>query len=225
VALCVENPHSETACFINKESAVLSVDSIPVDASKTYKISAWFKSAGAAMANVFLGFQPLDAMQVPIELVHVNVVPDTETELAEACAPQDTVIRIKDRSNWKAYNLNSVAFDVDDTGSLKDLPNRNISSGVVRNIENKDSFFNVTLSEPCGMSYPSGTKVRLHCRGDTYKYMNFRKQWNSPEWEEFTARVEANDFYQGTKFIKIAIVVLDAGKVCFFDDIKFAEVK
>jgi len=221
VQVCLENPHSGKNCFKNKIAGVLGKEAIPVDVSKTYRISAWYKSDDDKKINAFLGFQPLDANKKPIEFCHVNVVPDTETELAEACAGKDTVIRIKDGSKWKVFHLNKVAFDVDTTGKLYDLPNSNISNGAPIKIEQKDAFWEVTLSTPCGMDYPAGTKVRMHCGGDTYKYMVNKRQFNSPDWQEFSATVD--DFYKGTKFIKI--VVLALGGNIYFDDIQFVEVK
>ena len=223
VEICPENPHSGKNCFKNKIAGVLSKEAIPVDVSKTYKISAWYKSADDKKINAFLGFQPLDANKKPIEFGHVNIVPDTETELAEACAVKDTVIRIKDGGKWKIYHLNRVVFDIDSTGRLDDLPNSNISIGAPIKIEQKDAFWEVALSAPCGMEYPAGTKVRLHCNGDTYKYMVNKKQFNSTDWQEFSSQVKGSDFYKGAKFIKI--VVLALGGNIYFDDVQFEELK
>ena len=216
------NPHSGKNCFKNKIAGVVSQEVIPVDVSKTYKISAWYKSADDKKMNVFLGFQPLDANQRPIEFCHVNAVPDTETELTEACTCKDTVIKIKDGNKWKVFHLNRVAFDVDTTGKLNDLPNSNISNGAPIKIEQKDAFWEVTLATPCGMDYPAGTKVRIHCGGDTYKYMVNTQRFNNPEWQEFSAKI--NDFYKGTKFIRVVILALGKGNI-YFDDVQFEEVK
>ena len=224
VQVVTENPHSGNKCFKSVLNGGLSEEVIPVDASKTYKLSAWCRSADDKTPNVLLGFQPLDANKMPIEFQHVNVVPDTETELAEACAGKDTAIKIKDGRNWKVFHLNRVAFDVDDTGELDDLPNRNISNAAPMKIEAKDAFSEVALSAPCGMDYPKGTKVRLHLQGDTYKYMVAMEQFNSPEWQELSSKVQSTDFYKGTKFIKIVFLALGGGDI-YFDDIQFEEVK
>ena len=224
VQVVTENPHSGKKCFKSVLNGGLGEEAIPVDVAKTYKISAWVKSADDKKTTVLLGFQPLDANKKPIEFGHVNFVPGTETELTEACTGKDTVIKIKDGSKWKVFHLNRVAFDVDDTGELDDLPNRNISKGAPIKIEKKDAFLEVTLSTPCGMDYPAGTKVRIHSHGDTYKYMAIKKQFNSTEWQELSAQVQVNDFYKGTKFIKIVVLALGGGNI-FFDDIQFEEVK
>ncbi|MEI8245702.1 MAG: hypothetical protein WCI51_07725 [Lentisphaerota bacterium] len=223
VQVVTENPHSGKNCFKNKVAAVLSAEAIPVDGSKAYKISAWYKSADDKKTNVYLGFQPLDANQKPIESQHVNVVAGTETELAEACTGKDTLIKIKDCGKWKINPDNSlIAFDVDITGELKDLPNRNISKGTVKKIEKKDAFWEVTLATPCGMDYPAGTKVRMHSHGASYTYMAYKAQFNSPEWQEFSAQV--NGFDKGTKFIRIVVLALGGGNI-FFDDVRFEEMK
>lgn len=223
VQVVTENPHSGKNCFKNKVAVVLSAEAIPVDGSKAYKISAWYKSADDKKTTVYLGFQPLDSNQQPIESWYVNVRPGTETELAEACTSKDTAIKIKDGSKWTIESYqNLIAFDVDVTGGLKDLPNRNISKGKVEKIEKKDASWEVSLSKPCGMDYPAGTKVRMHFTGATYSYMIYKVQFNSPEWQEFSAQV--NGFSQGTKFIKILVMGLEGGNI-FFDDVQFEEVK
>ena len=224
VQVVTENPHSGNKCFKSVLNGGLSEEAIPVDASKTYEISAWCKSADDKTPNVLLGFQPLDTNKKPIEFHHVNVVPDTETELTEACAGKDTAIKIKDGRKWKVFHLNRVGFDIDDTGELDDLPNRNISNATPMKIEKKDAFWEVALSAPCGMDYPAGTKVRMHSQGDTYKYMVVMKRFNSPEWHELSAKVQGNDFYKGTKFIKIVVLALGGGNI-YFDDIQFGEVE
>lgn len=240
VQVCAENPHSGKNCFKTVKSAVLNSSFISIDPAKKYKISGWFKSANDKKTYLYLGFVPFDANCIQIKSEEVTVVPGTETELMETCKPEDTVFKIKDGSKWKAevlegkMPLNMIAFFTDNSEEYKDLPNRDISPGIMK-LENKNDYWEVTLEKPygnCFKVYPAGTKIREHKAGATYGYTILETKFNSPEWKEFSAVIEGTapngfsgkKFWHGTKFIKIVIMSLGGGPV-YFDDIRFEEQK
>jgi hypothetical protein len=232
VQVVTDNPHSGKSCFKTVATNAVNSEIIPVDASKKYKLAGWVKSADDKSTLVILGLMPLDANKIPIECCQVNVVPDTETELAEACKAEDTIIKVKDASKWKLCQLDTIAFDVDNSGEYKDLPNRNTSAGIVAKSENKNNVWELTLNKPCGKAYPAGTKVRDHRYGGTYTYPIVVSNFNSKEWKDISSEISGvskfgrpdNQFWAGTKFVKVIVLSLSGGMI-YFDDIKFEEQK
>lgn len=222
-----DNPHSGKNCF--KTIAPFDAKSsqiIPVDPSKSYKISGWVKSADDKKTDVYIGLMPLDENKIQILPEYVKYVAETETELAEACKTEDALIKVKDASKWKlAGKLDMVAFNVLDY--YKDIPNSNISAGFVLKSEYRDNIWELTLDKPCGKDYPSGTKVRQHKCGGTLMYPITLKQFNSPEWKELTGKIEVSgksasgviQFWTGTKYVRVVVLALSGGNV-YFDDLR-----
>lgn len=240
VKTCPENPHSGKNCFKTLKGVAINSSFIPVNPSKKYKISGWFRSDDDKKTNLYLAFIPFDANCIQINSGEVTIIPGTETELTETCKPEDTVFKIKDGSKWKAElwdgktPLDMIAFFADDSGSYKDLPNRDISPGITK-VEKKDDGWEVTLEKPygnCFKVYPAGTKIREHKGGATYGYSILESNFNSPAWKEFSATIDGisqygfdgKKFWHGTKFIKIVIMSLGGGPL-YFDDIRFEEQK
>lgn len=232
VQITSKNPHSGNYGFKTLGSTIISSESIPVDASKTYKISGWFKSFDDIKTNLYLGLIPLDANQKQIQCVHVNALSGTETELAEPCKPEDTVLKLKDASKWAIKDkYNAVAFETDNSGTLNDLPNSKITSSITK-VEQKGTVWEVSLAKPCGKAYPANTPVRIQRYGETYMYSFYKANFQSPEWMEVSALVKGmsksglsgTQFWSGTKYVKILIMLSDDG-ILYFDDIKLEEVE
>jgi hypothetical protein len=242
VQVVSENPHSGKNCFKTQMSAVSTGQAVlvaiitnsqilPVDPSKTYKISVWVKSADDKKTDVYLGVMPLDAEKVQINCKDINAVAETETELAEACNAGDTVIKVKEASKWNlAGNIDLIAFNVSE--DCKDLPNRNISACAVTKAENKNNVWELTLNRPCGKAFPAGTKVRQHKYGPSHMLPTNIMQFNSPEWKELTAEIKGmskygsggREFWAGTKYVQ-AVVFARNGGMIYFDDLKLEEQK
>ena len=171
-----EGAHSGKHCFSVANSVqVMSKEFIPIDTTKTYVVTGWFKSTGKAPSQIYLGCAPFDEKKESIYPYHVFCIAGTETTLAEACKAEDTVLKIANGAKWNTAPYTCVAFDVDDSGQLKDLPNRNLSIYVdpgigVEKVENKGGHWAVQLKAKCGRAYPAGTKVREHVSGATYMY-------------------------------------------------------
>ena len=232
VQAVAEKPHAGASCFKTATTHVVSTEIIPIDGAKTYKISGWFKSADDKKADLYFGLSPLDADKKTIIANYVNVMPGTETELAAACKPEDTVIKVKDGSKWDIKDKYShVAFEVDNSGEYKDLPNKNISAGVITKVDKKDNLSEVTFDKPCGMTFPAGSKVRIHKDGG-YMYPVYAGGFQSPDWKEFSAEIKGSakfgcggqQFWPGTQNVQILVLSLNGGMV-FFDDLKLEEKK
>jgi hypothetical protein len=230
--LITENPHSGKNSFVTKITRVVGTALIPVDGSKTYKYSGWFKSADDKKTLVLFGFSPLDADKKSITAAQVNVMADTETALAAECNPEDSVIRIKDGSKWNIKDEHShIVFNVDDSGGYKDLPNTNIVAPVIVKIEKKSDIWEVTLKEPCGVAFDAGAKIRVHKDGG-YMYAVTLPNFQSKDWTGISADIKGTaksgcggeQFWPGTKYVKIVILALNGGMI-YFDDIQLEEAK
>ncbi len=232
VEVVTENQHSGKYCFKTLTTDVINTELIPVDATKIYKISGCFKSAGDKKINLVLGLMPLDVNKKQIHCSAVNALSGSEAELAEACKAEDTVLRVKDASTWVIKNRNNhVAFETDNSGAFNDLPNSKVTSPIVK-VEQKGTVWEVALEKACGNAYPANTPVRIQRDGGTFMYPIVSMDFQSPEWKEFTAQVKglaksgysSNQFWAGTKYVKVIILSLNGGMV-YFDDVKFEEVK
>ena len=232
VQALTENPHSGKSCFKTLSSSIASSELIPVDTTKTYKISGCFKSADDKKTNLYLGLMPLDADKKHIQCFFVNASAGSESELAEPCKAEDSVLKVKDASKWTVKDkYNRVAFETDNSGAYKDLPNSKISSSIVK-VEQKGTAWEVTLEKPCGKAYPANCPVRIQRDGATFMYPVVNLNFQSPEWKEFSGQVKGLaksgtsglQFWPGTKYVKVIILALNGG-MFYFDDVKFEEVK
>jgi hypothetical protein len=216
--------------------AIFNSEAIPVDQSKNYVLSGWFKNNGdTPLKYVYFSLMPLDADKKQINSHEFAVFPNSgnETVLTAPCAAGDTVLKIKDGSKWKEYQYGCVAFDVDDSGALKDLPNRNISPFGIKSVENKGDHWDVTLMSNCGKDFPAGTKVREHTASNTYIYPVIIKDLSKGDgWKKFEGKVggmtkfvvTGDKFWPGTAFVKVGMCINGTGTL-IFSDIKFEEVK
>ena len=160
VQAVTEDPHSGKSCFKTKTAEVIGTAIIPVDGTKTYKYSGWFKNADDKKVKLFFGFSPMNADKKRITAVQVNVMKGTETALVSGCAPEDSVIKIKDGSTWDIKDdYSHIAFNIDNSGEYKDLPNANVSASVIVKVEKKADIWEVTLKQPCGMIYFDDIKL------------------------------------------------------------------
>lgn len=227
VQVTTETPHSGENCFKTLKPVAQNSTIIEVDPDKSYELSGWVKSADDRQAKVKLALIPLDANKVPITSAEILAVPDTETELAEECKAQDTIVKVVDASNWTLNSeIDVIAFHAVD--GYGDLPNRNISP-LVKKVEKKGNVWELTLEQQCGTAYPAGTKIRKHQMGSTYMYPASIDRFQSNDWVELTGKIKGlsesgttyGKFWAGTKYVQPAVVSLE-GNV-YFDDIKLEE--
>ena len=173
VQVVTENPHSGKSCFKTNTVSVIGTAVIPVDGTKTYKYSGWFRNADDKKPTLYFGLSPMTADKKEIKALQVCVMPGTETALAAPCKPEDTIIKIKDGSKWNIKDKYShIGFNADNSGEYKDLPNTNVAAPVIVKVEKKDNLWEVTLEQACGMTYAADINVRIH-RDGGYMYTGY----------------------------------------------------
>jgi hypothetical protein len=182
-----------------------------VDPTQSYTLKAEFKSGNTKTPNLFFGLICLDENKKHIATQYVNVLRGSETELTQACSAEDKVVKVKNAAAWKTDKYSYIAFDIDNSGKFKDLPNNKLSSMGLLKIKEKDGIWNVTLKSSCGQTFPAGTKVRLHRSGGTYLYSIAINEPVLTEWTELEddingqtlAGFDSNKFKVGTKYVRI----------------------
>ncbi len=245
ISVSKDSPQSGGACFeMDMKAKAVNSGFISVDSVKSYALSGWFKNTGATpIKNVYLSLIPFDAGKKQIFVHSVKIFPrggGSETVLVEPCQKEDTVIRIKDGSKWKADPFRCIAFNVDTTGDLSDLPNRDTSNFGIKSVEEKEGHWVVTLARACGKSYPAGTAVRLHQQGSNYIYPKIFALSQADGWKKIDGKISGmsasgdsgDKFWAKTAFVQVCIfiypipvdVASESNKL-LFDDIRFEEVK
>lgn len=206
-----------------------SQELIHIDATKNYSLSGWFKNSSSAPAKLLLGVIPYDKDRKQILSEEINIVPQTETALAAECSAEDTIIKVKDASKWKAGKGSSIAFNV--SKDYSDLPNRNLSMSGIAKIEKKDDYWEIHLEKLCGKDFTAGTGIREHIAGNTYIFPVIETIPPDSDWSKFSKRINfiidkgsacyTANWWGGTAFIKI-IIICNESKL-LFDDIKLEE--
>ncbi len=211
-----DTPHEGKFCFLKQgPTLVKSNEFLPIDPAKTYILSGWFKATGKDPSIVFLGYAPYDANRNPIQPANVLVVQGSETFLLKACKADDTILEIADGSAWAPGSWNCIAFEVDASGSYTDLPNRKLTSYNILKVGNTGGHWYVQLKNPCGQTYPAGTKVREHCSGNTYIYNAACARSTVAHWTQFSATIQGvashgapmDHWWRGTKFAQILMLL------------------
>ena len=209
--------HGGKYCF--KRAGFIKVFSsqlIPVQQSKIYTLSGWFRSIGKIKSKIYFGYVPYDADKQQIFPRHVGVIPETETTLVEACKPEDKILKIKDGRKWKKLKFACVAFEVDNSGKYKDLPNRNVTQLGIKKISRGKGFWEVHLNKACGKAYPADTPVREHNSGGTYIYNAANNRIVPEKWTQYTnaingwwakSGISSEKWWAGTKYVRIMIMV------------------
>ncbi len=231
VKIISENPRFGKGCFMTGSTAAVSEDPIRIDSSKRYKVSGAFRNADGKAPVLYLAVMPLDSEKKQILTRFVNIVPNTDTELAAPYKAGDTVLTVKNASGWSIRDkANHVAFETDGSGGYGDLPNPK-TAGPVTKVEQKGNVWAVGLDNAYDKDLPAGTPVRLHRDGKTYIYMLVQKDFKSPDWKTLSGEVKqfskpgapAGAFWAGTKYVRI--VVMPLGGSVFFDNLVFEEIK
>jgi hypothetical protein len=215
-ALPSVNPLLERLSFpCSGPTTIKGSEWVSVDPFKRYTLSGWFRSAGQEPSNLYFGYMCFDADKKLITSEQVGVLGATETTLYEDCKKEDTLIKVVHAFKWKENPRACIAFDADDSGRYRDLPNRNLSGFGIVKLEEKEGYWEVRLNEPCGRAYPAGTKVREHCAGPAYLYCAASAQAVPAEWTEYSGSVmglsEAGAgnarWWPGTKYAKLVLLL------------------
>ncbi len=118
------------------------------------------KDGGDKKDNFFLGVVQYDAKGKEINGLHINVVPDTATKLAQAAKAGAKELTVKDASKWKTGCQVALGTTI---------PNRNMV-GRIASINKNDNDWTVTLTSPLKKDIAADTEVQLHRATGTHLY-------------------------------------------------------
>ena len=216
-----------------KNREVLSSELFPVDPDKEYTLSLMLKSGGQAESrDVYVGLVCHTEEKKLIYSPLINRLENTETELLADAVPGDRVLKVKKADQWKSPAPNSfVAFNVDDTPAVSDLPNTNLSRMGIQSVTEKGDAWEIKLAKPMAKSYPTGTKVRQHMAGNAYLYCTVARETIPKEWKEYSGKVTGvsdrlsnNQFWPGTRYVQVVIMPgRGANQRLLVDNIKLEE--
>jgi hypothetical protein len=236
----------EGSCFVLKPGGIaVSSTLIPVDPAKSYKLSGKFRAQDDGEVRLYFGVDCYDADQVQIQSGEIDVIKNSETTLAAGAAVGDTVLKVTDASKWKPDTEGRpyarVAFNVDPSGTLHDLPNRDLSGAGIPSIRQVGESWEVELAEPLEKAYPKGTNIRRHRNSGRFCYIEAaRNEFVPQEWLEKSGELSGtsesgstfHQFWPGTRFVRLAVVsdfprkVQEEGEVrspMLARDLKFSE--
>jgi len=225
----LKDTHSSNFFFVQKggkrKRGNTQSNLFPVDSTKTYELSGWFK-ATAPEGNLVFGLFVYNKEKRFIASTNINEVKGTLTELIAPCEPGSKILKVKDASKWKASNRHAVAFD-----PKKDLPNFNIAKSVTL-VEKTDNGYLVHLSNPCGFKYPVGTKIvqtRDASNGIYIACVPVPGKWTKFS-ETIKGEVKAlsmKSWWSGTEYARVTIIskFRDENAELLFDNIVIKQVK
>ncbi len=194
-------------------STVLASGLIPVDKTKEYNISGWFRSNGTGGdSRIYAGFRPYDKDQNLIYTYHVNVEDGTQTELYEDVSASDDIMKVVDGTGWIVLSHGRAAFNIDDSGEYRDLPNRNVSNAGITEVTDMGDYWRINFSTTVGVDAPKGTKVRMH-RSGGWMYTLASSEYIPDAWTHYSGTVSGElkkdsssvTWWPGTEYAKILI--------------------
>ena len=206
-----------------------------VNPEKSYKISWMFRSVWEHKSVLYYWFIEYDKDFIRIENKHVNVIWWTETILTQDVNPWDKIITFENIwgtmcNKWSSHpsfiSHWVVAFDIDDSGEYNDLPNRNVNPywgytnydrrewNSMRSMVDNGETCTITFAKEIWLTYPAGTKIRMHQSGAQYNYRAASNSTVPNTWKEYTWTVQwisnygasSSTFRKWTVFIKPLIL-------------------
>ncbi len=167
-----------------------SQEFIPVD-NNPYQLTGWFKSGDDKPNQIYFGLRMFDENKRFIDSTSVNVQAKSETTLAAEAKKGETVIKVKDAASWQPLMEKkrlTIAFDADDSGEYKDLPN--FKYYIASNLEKKGDDWEVTLAKPLAADFSASTKVRAHFASGHYMYV-FAVKKNLTDWTKVSKTINS----------------------------------
>ncbi|MBT3374018.1 MAG: hypothetical protein HN742_30455 [Lentisphaerae bacterium] len=184
-------------CWRGQSSTIRS-ELVPVDPRKSYHVSGSFKSAGQAQHSLLFGLTMFDARQRPIRSWNRFSIKGTRTELVTACAPDDTVLKIRDAGGWKPGRSFAAAFGVEENQLTFDVT----PLGVDKVVQEADHW-RVILKRACGLTFPAGTPVmENHAAGNGIFYGSDAVLG---EWTDIKGMIEPKQWWPGAAFARVVI--------------------
>lgn len=208
---------------ISKNRAwVYSMEHIPVEPGKSYKISMDLRCADASRVSPgnYIGVCLLDAGNRFITRNHVFVVPDTATTVAADAPKGAREITVNGAIDPSAKLKIGVCLAFNAKQDLSDLPNRNLSGNITK-VQTKDGKTVFTLARPLTAAVKAGTPVRCHMSAVGHNYC-VPVRGLGAEWKTFTGKLSGADItgtapygsiWPGTKTFRLVLVVNYSPKV------------
>jgi hypothetical protein len=105
----------------------------------------------------------------------------------------------------------TIAFDADDSGEYKDLPNYKCYN--ITNLEKKNDLWEASLAKALSTDFTAGTKVRAHRTSGHYMYA-FAMKKNLSDWTKYSGIINplvksgspGQTFWAGTKYVQVLIL-------------------
>lgn len=221
---------------INGSAGLMIKKKMDIDPAKTYQVSGQFRAAPETQAGpLYFGVIPYEANGAQILPQNVLVVAGSETQLAKDVQAEDVEIIIKDGSKWRPTGSLTIAFEIDETGKLADLPNRKLAPIIDRIEKQEDGTAKIILKSKINKAYPAETAVRQHAFGGSYMYTAAANAPVPAEWKSFSGVIRgeaaaggpSGKWWKNTRKASIVILANYGGKPqnsLQFKDIKLEEV-
>lgn len=176
---------------------------IPIDISKTYRLSVWGKTNPAVGAKHFIGVAEFDSDGLLIDSGHHMYLKSTLSSLTQDLKNGDTVVYLDNVTNWvntntQTYQRRMIFWNYVSKGGYKYQPltySRNTSAddawadGSI-NTTNKT----ITLRTPWNRGLvAAGTKVSQGNQGSTYKYIALANGVIPNVWTKYTGTIGGLD--------------------------------
>jgi hypothetical protein len=209
---------------------------VPIDTSKTYRVTGRFRSAGAIDSRIYFGLSPYDSDKAFISAYMGNrtgsagsivLGTTTPTSLALAAAPTGW-----NQAPGEGYQR-AIGFYFDgDTSHLPDyvLTNRNDGAYTTTGAT---LALNSAIPDDVFAALTADTVVHNHYSGGTYLYNAASSQFPTSAWTEYTGTITGEAFAGGSstfrpdtvyvRFMILANYQQDESATLYFTDLTIAE--
>lgn len=214
---------SEKGVFtVHGKKVLLTKDFIKVNKGKLYSLSGIFRSAGQKKSYIYLGLAFFSENKERITTLSVNAVKNTETEIIKDSG--SNILYLKNAEKWLVSDKAAIAYDVDCTGQLKDIPNFKTSYCGISKKEKEGEYWKITLSKPI-IKVSAGTKVREHMKDAENIYIYYGTVPTAAS--KFSGVFSLDDTIYGTaKYVKIILLAnQEDNQSLVFEDILFKEIE
>lgn len=177
------------------------------DPSKKYTISADIMTDCKEKQPVMISIIFFDDKGGFIQTREYLVAPNGFTELAKPMSPTDKVITIKKPAGFKKHSQWPYVLAFEAKADESDLPNRKVTTKIQKMDIGADTI-TLHVNKPTFVSYPAGTKVRLHHQLSFFLPIDLKNYYNRPtnQWKTFKATIKMP---RQAKNFRPAIIIYD----------------
>ena len=182
---------------------------IQISPEKDYILSGKFRTKpGKNSSRVFLGYLSFETPEQPVYNIQKTPLPNSDTILMEDVQADDTILKIRDASWQKDWNIR--VFYQSEPGRT-DLPHFEMIPSTIRKLEQGNGTCIVSLVSPVGKLLKKDLKIRLHRVSHREDFPIIRN--TTPEWQEYKCRISGKRLAPGTKFIRLYLLANWSGDV------------